>query len=464
MDNRATRLLVRDTKSQREFLQKKRILSSLLIYFIEKQRGYIFPKANSFFLENSQLSQYTEFPTFRNNREQIGITMSEQLAYVAITPRSLEKERTGAILARLISRTGLNWVGACMFAPSNELARDYAAVVRTNGHSVCKNMRQALGEYIEQNFAPCPKTGRKKRVLVLLFQGEDAIRKISQAVGDVPGDPLNEKSIRETYGDIVFADGADRGTPVYFEPAAITAINEEGTRAALNLWVKFSNESGVLQNTVQYPDGATPEITLAMMKPDNFRFASARPGYILDFLAQTGLNLIGMRVQHMTTAQALDFYGPVREVLCSRLTDKVAEMAKPVVEKVLETSLGEDTVKKLGQLLCPSYGNSQFDDIVRFMSGRSFAECQPEELKEPGLVQSVVLIYEGVNAIAKVRKALGATNPSKAEPGTVRREFGSNMMVNTAHASDSPESVKREMDILVYSCPNGFKSLCEKFV
>jgi len=43
---------------------------------------------------------------------------------------------------------------------------------------------------------------------------------------------------------------------------------------------------------------------------------------------------------------------------------------------------------------------------------------------------------------------LGPTDPLKAPEGTVRREFGSNVMVNTAHASDSVESYNREKDIV----------------
>ena len=43
---------------------------------------------------------------------------------------------------------------------------------------------------------------------------------------------------------------------------------------------------------------------------------------------------------------------------------------------------------------------------------------------------------------------LGPTDPSKAPGGTVRRDFGSNVMVNTADASDSPASVEREVKIM----------------
>jgi nucleoside diphosphate kinase len=60
----------------------------------------------------------------------------------------------------------------------------------------------------------------------------------------------------------------------------------------------------------------------------------------------------------------------------------------------------------------------------------------------------MILIYEGENAINKIRDVLGPTDPLKAPEGTVRREFGSSVMVNTAHASDSIESCNREKNIV----------------
>ena len=55
--------------------------------------------------------------------------MSQQLAYVIITPYSLYKSRTGGILTRLITRTGLDLVGIRMFAPSAELVTPPGMVV-----------------------------------------------------------------------------------------------------------------------------------------------------------------------------------------------------------------------------------------------------------------------------------------------------------------------------------------------
>ena len=57
--------------------------------------------------------------------------MSQQLAHVIITPYSLYKSRTGGILSRLISLTGLDLTAMRMFAPSPELVKQYAETIFT---------------------------------------------------------------------------------------------------------------------------------------------------------------------------------------------------------------------------------------------------------------------------------------------------------------------------------------------
>ena len=49
------------------------------------------------------------------------------------------------------------------------------------------------------------------------------------------------------------------------------------------------------------------------------------------------------------------------------------------------------------------------------------------------------------NAVMRNREIMGATDPAKAAPGTIRKEFGDSMGENAAHGSDSPESAKREL-------------------
>ena len=56
---------------------------------------------------------------------------------------------------------------------------------------------------------------------------------------------------------------------------------------------------------------------------------------------------------------------------------------------------------------------------------------------------------------------LGPTDPSKAPPGSIRREFGSTVMINAAHASDSEQNAKREMGIIRVD-ENNFRHVVEE--
>jgi len=57
----------------------------------------------------------------------------------------------------------------------------------------------------------------------------------------------------------------------------------------------------------------------------------------------------------------------------------------------------------------------------------------------------VLMALEGENAIAKNREIMGATDPAKAAPGTLRKEFATNVEKNTVHGSDSAENAKTEI-------------------
>src|SRR5206468_5325372 len=57
----------------------------------------------------------------------------------------------------------------------------------------------------------------------------------------------------------------------------------------------------------------------------------------------------------------------------------------------------------------------------------------------------VVQVLEGENAIAKYREVMGATNPEKADPGTIRKDYALNMGENSVHGSDAPETAKIEI-------------------
>ena len=57
------------------------------------------------------------------------------------------------------------------------------------------------------------------------------------------------------------------------------------------------------------------------------------------------------------------------------------------------------------------------------------------------------LVVEGEDAIATLRKTIGATNPADAEPGTIRGDLAVSMPDNLVHGSDSPESAEREVGL-----------------
>jgi len=372
--------------------------------------------------------------------------MSQQLAYVIVTPYTLSKSRTGGLLARLITRTGLELVGARMFAPSAELAKRYAEVIVSADDPQDRKIQELIRDYVERNFAPDPKTGRRRRAMVWLFQGEDAVRKIRSVVGNINPERRTGETIRDTFGDYILDDS---GAMRYFEPAVLAAPNlaEAGQKA--RIWAQYSDtDGGILENTIAYAPGEQPQRTLVLIKPDNFRFPTGRPGNVIDFFSRTGLYIVGIKVHRMSVADAMEFYGPVKEVLRTKLKDVVGGRARTVLEKELGFAIPPTETAKLGDILGPLFGENQFESIVKFMSGRAPSECEPAQLKDPGTEKCIALVYEGVNAVNKIRDVLGPTDPSKAPPGSIRKEFGSNIMVNAAHASDSEDNAKREIGIV----------------
>lgn len=385
--------------------------------------------------------------------------MSQELAYVIITPYSLHKSRTGGILARLITRTGLDLVGARMFAPSEQLVKEYSQAIVSANDPQDRRIQELIRDYIVQNLSPDPKTHKARRAMMLLFKGEDAVRKTRAVIGNINAHRRGGETIRDTYGDLIL----DENDHVrYFEPAVLAAPNAEEAEMKAKLWARYSDkDGGIVDDTIVYHPGETPQRTLVLIKPDNFRFPTGRPGNVIDFFSRTGLYIVGIKVHRMSVAQAMEFYGPVKEVLRTRLTDVVAAKAKVSLEKEFGFQIGAGEAKQLGQILGPLYGDDQFNNIVRFMSGRSPADCDDAMVKQPGTEKCIAIVYEGVEAVRKIRDVLGPTDPSKAPPGSIRREFGSSIMVNAAHASDSEDNARREIGIVNVG-ENTFKKVIEE--
>jgi len=385
--------------------------------------------------------------------------MSQQLAYVIVTPYSLYKSRTGGILSRLISRTGLDLAAMRMFAPGAELVRQYAETIVSAQDTQDRKIQELLRQYVLQNLSPDPKTGRRRRILMMVFQGDEAVRKVRSVVGNLSPERRGGETIRDTYSDLIMDDD---GGVRYFEPAVLAAPNAQEVEMKLKLWARYSDtDGGLLENVIAYAPGQTPERTLVLIKPDNFKFPTGRPGNVIDFFSRTGLYIIGVKVLHMSLTQAMEFYGPVLEILKTRLKDAIGGRAKLALEKELGFKIPPEEEKALGEILGPLHGEHQFENIMRFMTGFTPSERRSkEERRLPGSQKCIALIYEGVNAIRKIRDVLGPTDPSKAPPGSIRREFGSNITVNAAHASDSVENAQREFAIVNVG-ENSFRQIIE---
>jgi nucleoside diphosphate kinase len=385
--------------------------------------------------------------------------MAQELAYVIITPYSLYKSRTGGILARLISRTGLELAAARMFAPSQELVQEYADAVVSAHDPQDRSIQELIRGYILKNFVPDAKTSRRRRVMVLLFRGEDAVRKVRAVVGNIAVDRRTGETIRDTYGDMILDE---EGQVRYFEPAVMAAPSLEEARTKLKIWTRYSDrDGGVLDNTIPYHEGDRPQRTLVLIKPDNFRFPTGRPGNVIDFFSRTGLFIIAIKVYRMSVAQAMEFYGPVKEFLKTRLADMVGARARPVLEKEFGFAIPPAEQQAIGKALCPLFGEYQFENIVRFMSGRTPSDCPPGSLDRPGTEKCIALVYEGPEAVRKIREVLGPTDPSQAPPGSIRREFGQSVMINAAHASDSEANAQREINI-IQPGENNFRRVVEE--
>jgi nucleoside-diphosphate kinase len=123
--------------------------------------------------------------------------------------------------------------------------------------------------------------------------------------------------------------------------------------------------------------------TLTIIKPDAFN--SGKGAQIIALLEKAGFKIIASRVMQMSQAQAEAFYEVHRE--------------RPF-----------------------------FAPLTRFMTS---GKCMP-------------MVLERADAVATLRKVIGATDPAEAEPGTVRKLYAESKERNAIHASDSDDNAQRE--------------------
>ena len=124
--------------------------------------------------------------------------------------------------------------------------------------------------------------------------------------------------------------------------------------------------------------------TLAIIKPDAFR--ALQQGKILDRIFQAGFQIRAIRLIRMTRQQAESFYEVHR-------------------------------------------GKPFYEELTSFMSS---GPCLP-------------MVLEKDNAVEAFRNLIGATDPTKAAPGTLRKDFATSVGEHAVHGSDSDENAKKEV-------------------
>jgi len=124
--------------------------------------------------------------------------------------------------------------------------------------------------------------------------------------------------------------------------------------------------------------------TFTILKPDTVKAGNA--GAIISKIEKEGFRIRAMKMLHLTEAQAQGFYYVHKE--------------RPF-----------------------------FGSLVKFMS--------------EGPV--IMMVLEADNAIEKLRAVMGATDPAKADAGTIRKQFGTNIERNAIHGSDSAENAAKEI-------------------
>ena len=374
---------------------------------------------------------------------------NKELALVLITNKSLERSLTGHIIKEIFSGgvKPLELIEVRMFAPSEELISEYIELI------IEKPFRDFLyREYIQQNRGPV-----KKRIMLLLFSGENAISQIRGIVG-----PISRRidgTIRNSFAE--FEEDESGNIKGFFDPSVIIIPEKEVAEKVLRLWAKYSKKDGGLLRDIidwekliekwdyheiealKHREGLEVDkeallkniqTTLVLIKPDNIYTKSRRVGEIINALSGPGLKLIGAKAVNMSINQAVEFYAPIEKKLIARL--------------------GEDR------------GRKEFSRLIEFMTGRDPYKVEDPEIRNlPGDRdhQSLALVYQGPFAISRIRRKIGATNPQEAEPGTIRREYGHDIMRNGVHASDSPSSARREIEILDFEATRMEKVVNEFF-
>jgi nucleoside diphosphate kinase len=340
-----------------------------------------------------------------------------------------------------MSFSGCDLVGIRMMRPSDDLVDEY--IRRVKSLSIDPKVEKALLDYIDQNLRHDNILGQANRCLFLLFEGENAVERIYEVVGKLTTEVESEAirgTIRGTYCDFITTSD---GTVRYFEPALLVPTNAEYARTNLEMFAQYG-----FPDTGIYEECATGETTLIILKPDNFFKHSVRPGNMIDMFSKTGLRIVGARLTRMSAAQGEEFYGSLRDIFKNKLKCRIAEKIKERIDGHFGFEITDDEYSAMANIIAEKNAMYEFSLIVKYMTGVDMNRVDPADRNNPGSHRSLALLYRGHEAVRKIRDRLGVTDPSMAAEGTIRSDFGQNILQNAAHASDSIENAVRERKII----------------
>jgi len=404
---------------------------------------------------NSPCSPSSPAPFSSSFRRFVHVSSDEELSFTMITPKSLAKGHVGGIVARLLSTPGIRIVGARMYEPSEEMKDDLyratqEAIVGQGGELI--PYHESILQFIEGNLTEqaCSAMGIENRVLLLLFAGRDTRKKLAKIVGDnIPPPEEYGRTIRGTYGDYT---RLLTGEVLTFEPAVLIPHSELLNTKKLEVFAKYADiDGGVMKQKRSTYRGMPLETGMVMIKPDNFLRPSALPGHILDLFGTTGLKIVGTKVLSMSLGQAKEFYGFLEDVFVKKLRSRVEETLRKHLENAFEFKLSDEHFQKMTEVINRDHAREELIKVITYMTGIEpdlHKYTEKRHLNEPGMATCFAVLYRGPKAIEVIRNKLGSTDPTKAEAGTIRSDYGHDLMRNGAHASDTPESVERERKII----------------
>jgi nucleoside diphosphate kinase len=210
-----------------------------------------------------------------------------------------------------------------------------------------------------------------------------------------------------------------------------------------------------MEDVITFGKNKKPETSLIILKP--FEKHDPRAGNIISMFSRTGFYIVGIKLLDLSTKQAEEFYGPVKDFFNSSFDDKfkpdlVDQLKTSLKQKDFSFELTDELLNNMAAQMKKPKVDTEFNSILQYMTGSepsAFAETK--ETFDGKQTICIAILYQGINTIKTIRELLGATDPKKAKYSSIRRFYALDIRKNAVHASDSAKSVTRERKIINFN-------------